>query len=128
MARKEPEPEQRRLPWSTALLGVFVTGASAFLLGQNWRSTVVGDRPLEVKCLVEAVKSQLVATERSQQKQGSPPLFELKDFEMEIQYVVRNSGGVKAEWLVSAQASMPVPREYRSSRNPGYRRHRGRDC
>jgi hypothetical protein len=81
---------------SRVLPAVVVAMASAFFTGRNWPASS-SERPLEVKCLVEAVKNQLAAVEASQREQGQAPLFELKDFEMEIQYVVRNSGGAKAE-------------------------------
>lgn len=55
------------------------------------------ERPLEVKELIEAVSEQLAAVDVSRREKGLLPLFKLRDFEMEINFVVRNSGGAKAE-------------------------------
>ena len=55
------------------------------------------ERPLEVRELIEAVSDQLAVVDASKREKNLLPLFELRDFEMEINYVVRNSGGAKAE-------------------------------
>lgn len=55
------------------------------------------ERPLEVKELIEAVSQQLAEVDASRRNKKMLPLFALRDFEMEINYVVRNAGGAKAE-------------------------------
>jgi hypothetical protein len=55
------------------------------------------EQPLQVQELIEAVRTELAAAEASRRQRGDLPLFRLKDFEMEISYLVRNSGGAKAE-------------------------------
>lgn len=76
------------------LLVVAVVGG--FYLGRR-PPPVIPQRTLGIKCLVESVKAELVAAENSYRQKNEAPLFELKDFEMEINYLVRNSGGIKAE-------------------------------
>lgn len=52
---------------------------------------------LGVQDLIEKVKDELIKTEQKRIKDGRDPLFELKDFELEINFVVTNrnkeSGG-----------------------------------
>jgi hypothetical protein len=67
-----------------------------FFLGRR-PPALLSEQPLDVRCLVEAVKTELAAAESAQRRENKAALFELKDFEMEVNYVVRNSGGIKAE-------------------------------
>jgi hypothetical protein len=46
---------------------------------------------LGVQDLIEKVKSELIKTEQSRVDAGQAPLFELKDFELEISFVVKTS-------------------------------------
>lgn len=61
------------------------------------RGLISGGRPLEIKDLIEQVRSELVATEVAMRKRNELPLFKLKDFEMEINYVIRSGSVVKTE-------------------------------
>jgi hypothetical protein len=74
--------------------------ALAFIIGFFFgrrQPTLLSEQRLDVRCLVEAVKEELAAAEDAQRGANKAALFQLKDFEMEINYVVRNSGGISAE-------------------------------
>src|SRR5262245_31478110 len=74
------------------LLGVGV----GFYAGRRIQPPL-SEQPLDVRCLIESVKAELVAAEKAQRQRNEAALFELKTFDMEINYLVRNSGGLKAE-------------------------------
>jgi hypothetical protein len=68
------------------------------LVGANFLERFVETRPrVEVKDLIREVKAELVAADQEMLKKGEAALFQLKDFEMEIQFVVRRSGDLHAE-------------------------------
>jgi len=70
----------------------------AVLLIANYFERLVETRPrVEVKDLIREVKTELVAADREMLKNGEAALFQLRDFEMEIQFVVRRSGDLHAE-------------------------------
>lgn len=74
---------------AVALIGGFVLGRRP--------PALLSEQPLDVRCLIEAVTVELAAAEAAQRRQNRMALFQLKDFEMEINYVARNSGTLKAE-------------------------------
>jgi len=64
----------------------------------NFFERFVETRPrVEVKDLIREVKTELVAADKEMIKNGEAALFQLRDFEMEIQFVVRRSGDLRAE-------------------------------
>ena len=93
-ARMRARPAVRAL----ALLATFAALFACITYVVRRSPTIpLREQPLQVKELIEAVRTELAAAEESRRKRGDLPLFELKDFEMEINYLVRNSGGTKAE-------------------------------
>lgn len=69
----------------------------AILLAVNFLQRLTETQHLEVKDLIRKVKDELVAADLEAIHKREAPLFVLKDFEMEIQFVVRRSGDLKAE-------------------------------
>ncbi len=68
------------------------------LVVANFFERLVETRPrVEVKDLIREVKAELVAADQEMLKNGEAALFQLKEFEMEIQFVVRRSGDLRAE-------------------------------
>ena len=75
---------------------IAVALAGGFLLGRR-PPALLSEQPLDVRCLIEAVTVELAAAEAAQRRENRMALFQLEDFEMEINYVARNSGTLKAE-------------------------------
>jgi hypothetical protein len=92
---------------------LLITGVIILLLGllYNHRRTITISRKqpaaLGVQELIEKVKEELIKTEEKRISAQQAPLFELKDFELEINYVItaseKESGGfeIKAVTLNS---------------------------
>ncbi|MCU0709548.1 MAG: hypothetical protein MUF23_14765 [Pirellula sp.] len=83
---------------AVALVAVLVVAILVMFpnLGRQ-RTSLADDEPLEVKTLIRKVKEELQAAEFERVNQKELPLLQLQDFEMEINFVVRNAGGVRAE-------------------------------
>lgn len=75
-----------------------VVAVMVILVGANYLERMVETRPrVEVKDLIREVKAELVAADEAAIKGREAALFKLRDFEMEIQFVVRRSGDFRAE-------------------------------
>ena len=93
----EPKPIRPRAV-ALALIGFVMIAAGVMDFTRHAPTQLsTSERPLEVRELIEAVSEQLAAVDASRREKNLLPLFQLRDFEMEINYVVRNSGGAKAE-------------------------------
>ena len=87
------------VPLAAVVLVAALTAAILVMfpnLGRQ-RASLADDEPLEVKTLIRKVKEELQAAELERVNQKELPLLQLQDFEMEINFVVRNAGGVRAE-------------------------------
>jgi hypothetical protein len=67
-------------------------------------------QPLEIKDLITRVREELAAAETDMLKRHDLALFKLKDFEMEINYVIRAGSVVKTE-VVGVGTDLSVDRE-----------------
>jgi NTP-dependent ternary system trypsin peptidase co-occuring protein len=67
-------------------------------------------QPLEIKDLIGRVREELAAAETDMLKRHDLALFRLKDFEMEINYVIRTGSVVKTE-VVGVGTDLNVDRE-----------------
>ena len=75
-----------------------IVAVMVILVGANYLERLVETRPrVEVKDLIREVKAELVAADKAALNGGEAALFQLRDFEMEIQFVVRRSGDFRAE-------------------------------
>jgi hypothetical protein len=103
------KPSRRRwllsLPWARTLpqLVVFAAAGIVVTLIVQWSARsapgLASQDSLQVKDLILRVREELAAAEQDRVDKNLLPTFELKDFDMEINYVVRNSGGTKVEVL-----------------------------
>ena len=103
---------EKPLPLGRVLLLVLLT-----VLLVYWSQRHALDRPLvgpgqslEIKNLIRKVKQELGEAEAEAIRNNELPLFKLEEFEMEINYVIRASGGLKAE-VVSVGGSSEVGTE-----------------
>lgn len=81
-----------------AVLAVFIVAlVMLFPVLRDPGVGLAGDKPLEVSALIRKVKEELQTAEHERLKKNELALFELQDFEMEIHFVVRNTGEVSAE-------------------------------
>jgi hypothetical protein len=60
-------------------------------------SFVADTKSLEISNLIGRVRCELAKAEVDMHEQGRSQLFELQDFELEINFVVKNSGSLEAE-------------------------------
>jgi len=68
------------------------------------------DQPLEIKDLITRVREELTAHELEMRQHQDLALFRLKEFQMEINYVIRTGSTVKAE-VVGVGTDLGVNRE-----------------
>ena len=97
---------------------VFLMGTGLGLAGSRWFGSVrpvlaVHDpgNELQLKSLVEEVKAELEQADHDRQSQGEAPLFLLKDFDLELTFVVHNHAGAKGEFkpaLVAVDADVAL--------------------
>lgn len=88
-----------RVPIGTAIALVVFTSVIVYVV-PRFAATVPAVAPgqsLEVKDLIRKVKEELYAAEVEMHERKELPLFELKEFEMEVNFVVRTAGEVRAE-------------------------------
>jgi hypothetical protein len=72
-----------------------------FMIYNNRKSTLTATdnaTRLGVQELIERVKSELVATERKRVEANEAPLFILQDFELEINFVVKENSTQKGDF------------------------------
>lgn len=100
------------LPLAQVLVLVLGTGLLVYWTQHRvFDQPLVGpDQPLDIKNLIRKVKQELGEAEAEAIANNELPLFKLEEFEMEINYVIRASGGLKAE-VVSVGGSSEVGTE-----------------
>jgi K+ transporter len=72
-----------------------------FMIYNNRKSTLVetdNSTRLGVQELIEKVKSELIATEKKRVEANEAPLFMLQDFELEINFVVKENTTQKGDF------------------------------
>ncbi|HKQ07724.1 MAG TPA: trypco2 family protein [Blastocatellia bacterium] len=94
---------------SQSKLDLIITIAIIFLLivmlynhRRSSSTAKVDSAELGVKDLIEKVKSELIEMEQNREREGKAALFELKDFDLEINFVVKavNKESGQAEFKV----------------------------
>lgn len=101
----KPVPMRR-----VVLVVALIVATCALLFRQGMRTTLADDQSLEVRDLIRKVKSELAAAELDMYRNNEPALFKLQDLEMEVHFVVRSSGGARAE-VVGVGADADISNE-----------------
>ena len=80
-----------------AVLAVFLSGLLMLVPALRGPGGLAGDKPLKVSELIRKVKEELHKAEQEGLTKNELALFELKEFELVIHFVVTNTGEVGAQ-------------------------------
>ena len=70
---------------------IIILGIGFYIHLKGNETAKVSKRSLGIKELIDSVRHELELAEDGRIKRGDPPLFEVKDFDMEIKFVVNKS-------------------------------------